>query len=98
MLEGYGITTVCLSISRRWSSKLPGPRNVFVRFPYGASCGEVEMADQQRAVLKGLIRHGLAIQRPGETVSLPFRWRREVYPPQDLSDLEPCLVEAEPTA
>ena len=98
MLEGYGIATVCLSISRIWSSKLPAPRNVFVRFPYGASMGDAEAADQQRAVLRGLIRRGLAIRTPGATVSLPFRWRRDDYPPEDLSDLEPPSVDAESLA
>lgn len=88
-LEAYGITTLCLSISRGWSEKVPAPRSVLVRFPYGAALGEAGAADQQRAVLRGLLQEGLALTAPGQIAELPYRWRRDSYPPQDLSDLEP---------
>ncbi len=87
MLEAYGIATVCLSINRGWSLKVPGPRNMLVRFPYGAAFGEPGEVDQQMTVLRDLLWVLQTASEPGALVERPYRWRRSTYETVDPAEL-----------
>lgn len=60
---------------------LPAPRNVFVRFRLGQVFGEPGNVAQQQAVVREMLRVAETATQAGEVVRLPFRWKREVYPP-----------------
>lgn len=80
MLEGHGIPTVCLSINAAWSRKVPGPRNVLLKYPYGAPFGEPGQVDQQMTVLRDLLWALQSATEPGVIIERPYRWRRTEYP------------------
>ncbi len=70
-----------LSVVRSMTEATPAPRNVLVRFRLGQVFGEPDNVAQQQAVLRGALDALGAIEAPGGMVELPFRWRREEYPP-----------------
>jgi hypothetical protein len=80
-VEAAGIPTVTLSVVRSMTEATPAPRNVLVRFRLGQVVGEPGNVAQQQAVLRAAFDAVPALAKPGGTIELPFRWRRESYPP-----------------
>jgi D-proline reductase (dithiol) PrdB len=78
-IEKTGIPTVGISIVREFTEKVMPPRSVFLRWPFGHPLGEPFNRAQQRAVLVESFRALYSVQRPGEIVDLPFRWKQETY-------------------
>ena len=80
-MEAAGIPTVTLSVVRSMTEATPAPRNVLVRFRLGQVFGEPGNVAQQQAVLRAAVDAVETIETPGDVLELPFRWRRETYPP-----------------
>ena len=78
-IERGGISTVGISIVRRFSEEIKPPRTVFLRWPYGHPLGEPFNVAQQRTVLIDALNALYTIKTPGEIIDLPYRWRRETY-------------------
>ena len=81
MVEARGIPTVTVSVVRSMTEATPAPRNVFVRFRLGQVFGEPEAVAQQQAVLRAALEAVTDIASPGDVRELPFRWKRNEYPP-----------------
>jgi D-proline reductase (dithiol) PrdB len=64
---------------RKFTEHVKPPRTVFLKWPFGHPLGEPFHILQQRAVLIEAFNALYAIQKPGEIIDLPFRWRRESY-------------------
>jgi D-proline reductase (dithiol) PrdB len=79
-IEQQGIPTIGISIVRRFSEQVRPPRTVFLPWPFGHPLGEPFYQAQQMAVLRAAFEALYAIQRPGEILDLPFRWKRETFP------------------
>jgi len=79
-IEKGGISTVGISIVRRFSEEIKPSRTVFLRWPYGHPLGEPFNVAQQRTVLMDALNALYSIKTPGEIIDLPYRWRREKYP------------------
>lgn len=88
-VEAAGIPTVTASVVRSMTDALPAPRNVFVRFRLGQVFGEPGNVAQQQALVRAMLRAVSEIREPGGVIELPYRWKREQYPP-------PVGVRAEP--
>ncbi|MGZ6281928.1 MAG: hypothetical protein ACXWQ5_01420 [Ktedonobacterales bacterium] len=56
---------------------------LYLHWPYGHAMGEPGNVEQQRVVLRDLLSMARTAPRPGLLVDLPYRWRRETYPPID---------------
>lgn len=78
-IETEGISTVGISIVRRFSEKVKPPRTVFLRWPFGHPLGEPFNVPQQRTVLKAAFKALYSIETPGEIMDLPFTWKKEKY-------------------
>jgi D-proline reductase (dithiol) PrdB len=63
---------------RKFTEHVKPPRTVFLKWPFGHPLGEPFHILQQRAVLIEAFNALYAIQKPGEIIDLPFRWR-EAY-------------------
>lgn len=59
------------------------PRFLYLHWPFGHALGEPGNVAQQRAVLHDMLSMAISAPRPGLVVELPYRWRRETYPPVD---------------
>jgi len=79
-IEREGISTIGISIVRRFSEEIKPPRTVFLRWPYGHPLGEPFNVAQQKTVLMDALNAIYAIKTPGVIIDLPYRWRRENYP------------------
>jgi hypothetical protein len=75
------VTTVGLALVREVAVAARAPRLLFVHWPFGHALGEPGKAEQQRAVLRDMFSMARRAPRPGLVVDLPYRWRRESYPP-----------------
>lgn len=84
-IERIGVPTIGVSIVRDYSVKVKPPRTVFLRWPFGHPLGEPYNIAQQRAVLAEAFRALCTIDKPGEIIDLPYRWRRERYDDKDIS-------------
>jgi D-proline reductase (dithiol) PrdB len=86
-IEKTGIPTIGISIVREYTEKVKPPRTVYLRWPFGHPLGEPFNSAQQRAVLSEAFKELFSIQRPGEIIDLPFKWRREKYNNYNLEEL-----------
>jgi len=59
------------------------PRFLYLHWPFGHALGEPGNVAQQRTVLHDMLSMAALAPRPGLIVDLPYRWRRETYPPVD---------------
>ena len=75
------MTTVGLALVREVAVAAHAPRLLFVHWPFGHALGEPGRVEQQRAVLRDMLSMARRAPRPGLVVDLPYRWRRESYPP-----------------
>jgi D-proline reductase (dithiol) PrdB len=80
-VEAAGVTTVGLALVREVAVAAHAPRLLFVHWPFGHALGEPGRAEQQRTVLRDMLSMARRAPRPGLVVDLPYRWRRESYPP-----------------
>ncbi len=60
---------------------LPAPRNVVVRFRLGQIFGEPDRVAQQHTIVRDSLRAIEGISETGGRIDLPYRWKREEYPP-----------------
>ena len=78
-IENRGVATIALSIVREITEKLPPPRALFLRFPFGHALGERGAVDQHFAVLRLAFELLFAADRPGTIRDAGLKWRRESY-------------------
>ncbi len=80
VIEGAGITTVSATMKPEITHYVRAPRAARLRLPQGNPLGEAGRADQQRVILRDLLRLPWVVGEPGSIVALPHRWRREARP------------------
>jgi D-proline reductase (dithiol) PrdB len=80
-VEAAGVTTVGLALVREVAVAAHAPRLLFVHWPFGHALGEPGRVEQHRTVLRDMLSMARRAPRPGLVVDLPYRWRRESYPP-----------------
>jgi len=103
-IEEVGISTIGISIARRFTEKVKPPRTVFLRWPFGHPLGEPFSVAQQRTVLADAFNALSSITEPGMIIELPYRWRREKYSlektiPKSKRGRKPVkMAEAQPTS
>lgn len=76
-IEAAGISTVAISIVRRFTEETRSPRAVFVKWPMGHPLGEPGRIDQQELIIKRAIDALVSIKTPGTIIDLPYRWKRD---------------------
>lgn len=81
-LERKGIATASISIVREVSERLPPPRALYLKFPYGHPLGEPGRIPQQRQILLDALAMLEDAQR-GEIREPGYRWRRTRYPGEE---------------
>ncbi len=94
------MTTVGLALVKEVAEVARAPRMLYLHWPFGHALGEPGKPEQQRAVLHDMLSMARRAPRPGLVVDLPYRWRRETYPPvadweADSEAFTAALVEAE---
>ena len=82
-IEARGVTTVGLALVKEVAVAAHAPRFLYLHWPFGHALGEPGNVDQQRTVLHDMFSMAVIAPRPGLVVQLPYRWRRERYPPVD---------------
>jgi hypothetical protein len=80
-IEAEGVTTVALALVREVAVAARAPRFLYVRWPFGHALGEPGNVAKQRTILHDMLTMAAIAPRPGLVVDLPYRWRREIYPP-----------------
>jgi hypothetical protein len=53
------------------------PRAVYLHHPLGHQTGPPGDPEAQKEIVRRALEAGVAIERPGEIVALPFRWQGE---------------------
>lgn len=81
VVEEYGICTVALSLNREISEKIPPPRTLYLRYPYGAALGEPGAVNQQKRIILDMLEALYKVKEPGVIIDLPYRWRRDTFGP-----------------
>ena len=76
-IEAWGIPTISLSNNPGATRRICPPRWAHVRFPRGSMLGEPGNHDKQRDVLTDTLRALTAIDAPGGSVELPYRWEAD---------------------
>lgn len=79
VLEAGGISTVGVSIVRKFTEEVRPPRAIFLKWPYGHPLGEPFNVKQQRAVMERAFETLEKAETPGVIVDIPYRWRKETY-------------------
>ncbi len=64
---------------RQYTEKVRPPRTIFLRWPFGHPLGEPFNIAQQRAVLMEMFNALYSINKPGEIIDLPYKWKKEQY-------------------
>ena len=75
-IEKEGVSTVSVSIVRKFTEEVGVPRAVFVKWPMGHPLGEPGRVKQQMTVLRSAFKALTIIKEPGTIIDLPYRWRR----------------------
>jgi hypothetical protein len=75
------VSTVALALVKELAVLVKAPRMLSLHWPFGHALGEPGNREQQRTVLHDALSLARAAPRPGLIVELPYRWKREVYPP-----------------
>ena len=76
VIEQAGISTVGVSIVRRFTEQVRPPRTVFVKWPLGHPLGEPFKIEVQMAVIRAAFAALKDIKEPGTIIDLPYRWKR----------------------
>jgi len=82
-IEDKGVTTVALALVKEVAVAARAPRFLYLHWPFGHALGEPGHVAQQRTVLHDMLSMAISAPRPGLVIELPYRWRRETYPPVD---------------
>ncbi len=82
-IEANGVTTSALALVKEVAVEAHAPRFVYLHWPFGHALGEPGNVAQQRTVLHDMLSMATSAPRPELVVELPYRWRRETYPPVD---------------
>lgn len=80
-IEACGVSTVALALVKELAVLVKAPRMLYLHWPFGHALGEADHREQQRTVLHDAFSLARAAPEPGLIVELPYRWKREVYPP-----------------
>jgi D-proline reductase (dithiol) PrdB len=80
-IEARGVTTVGLALVKEVAVAARAPRFLYLHWPFGHALGEPGNVAQQRTVLHDMLAMATGAPRPGLVLDLPYRWRRETYPP-----------------
>jgi hypothetical protein len=80
-IEASGVTTSALALVKEVAVAAHAPRFVYPHWPFGHALGEPGHVAQQRTVLHDMLSMATSAPRPGLVIELPYRWRRETYPP-----------------
>lgn len=80
-IEVRGVTTEALALVKEVAVAAHAPRFLYLRWPFGHALGEPGNVAQQRTVLHDMLSMAVSAPTPGLVVELPYRWRRETYPP-----------------
>lgn len=75
------MTTVALALVKEVAVAARAPRFLYLHWPFGHALGEPGNVAQHRTVLHDMFSMARCAPRPGLVVDLPYRWRRETYPP-----------------
>jgi len=78
-IEKAGISTIGISIVRKYTEQVKPPRTIFLKWPFGHPLGEPFHEAQHRAVLQKAFDALYTINQPGTIADVPFRWKRETY-------------------
>jgi hypothetical protein len=80
-IEASGVTTVALALVKEVAVAAHAPRFLYLHWPFGHALGEPGHVAQQRTVLHDMLSMATSAPGPGLIIDLPYRWRRETYPP-----------------
>src|SRR5207302_9279226 len=80
-IEAGGVTTVALALVNEIAVAAQSPRFLYLHWPFGHALGEPGSVAQQRTVLHDMLSMATSAPRAGLVIDLPYRWRRETYPP-----------------
>ena len=78
-IEKIGISTIGISILRKYTEKVKPPRTIYLRWPFGHPLGEPFNIAQQRAVIIEAFKALYSIDQPGEIIDIPFKWKKQRY-------------------
>ena len=73
-IEGEGISTVGVTIVRKFTERIMPPRSVYVNFPMGRPMGRARDDKTQRAVLLAALDALHSIKEPGAIQDLSIEW------------------------
>lgn len=94
-VESAGISTISLTVRPEITINLRVPRAAYVRFPTGNPVGQPNMPNQQRTILRGVLKALAAIEEPGTVLELPYRWKR--MGDEDVAGARSAAVRADET-
>jgi len=80
-IEACGVTTVGLALVQELAVAVKAPRLLFLHWPFGHALGEPGKVNQQRTILRELFSLARVAPYPGLVLELPYRWKRQTYPP-----------------
>jgi D-proline reductase (dithiol) PrdB len=75
-IENAGISTVSVTVRPEVTINMALPRAAYVRFPTGNPVGQPHMPNQQRTILRGVLKVLEVAPEPGIVYEMPYRWRR----------------------
>jgi hypothetical protein len=87
-IERVGIPTIGISILRKYTEKVKPPRTIYLRWPFGHPLGEPFNIAQQRAVLIEAFRALYSIDKPGDIINIPFKWKKRKYDESGMETLK----------
>lgn len=74
-IERMGISTIGISIVRRFTEEIRPPRAVFLKWPLGHPLGEPFKAKQHITILRRSFNAIKEIKEPGAIIDLPYKWK-----------------------
>jgi len=87
-IERVGISTVGISILRKYTEKIKPPRTIYLRWPFGHPLGEPFNIAQQRAVIIEAFKALYSINKAGEIIDIPFKWKKHKYDKSNIETLK----------
>ena len=76
-IEAAGVPTLGMTSAWDITQAVAPPRTAYVHHPLGHQTGAPGDAAGQRVLVRAALEAGIAMQRPGKIVELPFRWRED---------------------
>jgi len=78
-IEAAGIPSVGLSLLKEVTRRVPAPRAVYLRYPFGQPMGEPFALAQQRTILEDALRTLETATTPGVIVEPGYVWKRHRF-------------------